>query len=170
MPADAAACLPDTVTLRWQWGRLAELAVADLYAVMVARQEVFVVEQCCAFLDADGLDAHAYHLLGWAERDAKPALAGYLRVVDPGRRFAEPSIGRVLTAAPYRGTGLGRRLMQEGLLRARRAFPGRPIRIAAQQHLEGFYASLGFHSVGAPFLEDGIPHVEMIDAPAGGGP
>jgi len=171
MPIDATVCAPDTVTLRWQWGRLPELAAAELYAAMAARQEVFVVEQRCAFLDADGLDAHAFHLLGWAHRNAAPVLAGYLRVVDPGGRFAEPSIGRVLTTAAYRGIGLGYRLMREGIARTRRAFPGQPIRIAAQRHLEGFYASLGFRTVGAPFLEDGIPHVEMLDAePPGGAP
>jgi len=157
-PADAFSPTP------WQWHRLADLAVADLYAVMVARQEVFAVEQQCAFLDADGLDAHAWHLLGWDRRGGQPVLAGYLRLVDPGHRFAEPSIGRVLTTAAYRGSGLGRVLMAEGLAGTGRLFPGRTIRIAAQQRLEAFYAGLGFVTVGAPFQEDGIPHVEMLHA------
>ena len=91
-----------------------------------------------------------------------PVLACYLRLIDPGQKFAEPSIGRVLTTTPYRGTGLGRVLMNEGLARAARAYPGQPIRIAAQQRLEAFYASLGFRTVSAPFQEDGIPHVEML--------
>ena len=81
---------------RWQWGRMTELAVGDLYAVMAARQEVFAVEQGCAFLDADGLDANAFHLLGWDPRSVHPVLACYLRLVDPGQKFAEPSLGRVL--------------------------------------------------------------------------
>ena len=147
---------------RWQWGRLPELAIGDLYAVMVARQQVFAVEQRCAFLDADGLDAHAFHLLGWDEQDAVPVLACYLRLIDPGQKFAEPSIGRVLTTTRYRSTGLGRVLMNEGLARAARVYPGQPIRIAAQQRLEAFYASLGFRTDSAPFQEDGIPHVEML--------
>ena len=167
-----AAARPRTaLATRWQWGRMTELAVGDLYAVMVARQEVFAVEQGCAFLDADGLDANAFHLLGWDPRGAHPVLACYLRLVDPGQKFAEPSLGRVLTRAPYRGTGLGRVLMAEGLARAARAFPRQAIRIAAQQRLEAFYASLGFRTVGAPFQEDGIPHVEMLraaDAGTGG--
>ena len=92
----------------------------------------------------------------------RPVLACYLRLIDPGRKFAEPSIGRVLTTAPYRGTGLGRVLMHEGLARAALVYPGQPIRIAAQQRLEAFYASLGFRTDSAPFQEDGIPHVEML--------
>ncbi len=162
MPNLAAAPAGAFSPTPWQWGRLSDLAVTDLYAAMVARQEVFAVEQQCAFLDADGLDAHAWHLLGWDRRDGGRVLAGYLRIVDPGHRFAEPSIGRVLTTAAYRGTGLGRVLMTEGLAGAARLFPGRAVRIAAQQRLEAFYESLGFVTVGAPFPEDGIPHVEML--------
>ena len=162
MSTSAAARPAASVALLWQWGRLADLAVDDLYAVMAARQEVFAVEQRCAFLDADGLDRHAWHLLGWDQRDRNRILASYLRLVDPGWKFAEPSIGRVLTTAAYRGAGLGRVLMNEGLVRAGRAFPGHAIRIAAQQRLERFYASLGFRTVSAPFEEDGIPHVEML--------
>ena len=159
----APAALPrESFAPSWQWGRLDDLAVADLHAALAARQAVFVVEQRCAYLDADGLDPHAWHLLGWDRRAADCQLACYLRVVDPGRKFPEPSIGRVLTARDHRGTGLGRALMREGLAGTARLHPGRAIRIAAQQHLEGFYASLGFRAVGAPFDEDGIPHVEML--------
>jgi ElaA protein len=161
MSTSTAPRVPAPAAMQWQWGRLSGLAVGELYAVMAARQQVFAVEQQCAFLDADGLDLHAWHLLGWDAAAAAPRLASYLRLVDPGHKFAEPSIGRVLTAAAYRGTGLGRVLMNEGLARAAGVFPGRAIRIAAQQQLEAFYASLGFRTVTAPFLEDGIPHVEM---------
>jgi len=162
MSTTAPQRVPAPAAMQWQWSRLSELAVGDLYAVMAARQQVFVVEQRCAFLDADGLDLHAWHLLGWDDAAATPRLAAYLRIVDPGHKFAEPSIGRVLTSAACRGTGLGRVLMNEGLARAAGVFPGRAIRIAAQQQLEDFYASLGFRTVSAPFLEDGIPHVEML--------
>jgi len=162
MLTSATPRVNEPAAMRWQWSRLSGLAVGELYAVMVARQQVFAVEQQCAFLDADGLDLHAWHLLGWDAAAASPQLAGYLRIVDPGRKFAEPSIGRVLTVAAHRSTGLGRVLMNEGLARAAAAFPGRAIRIAAQQRLEAFYAGLGFRTVGAPFDEDGIPHVEML--------
>jgi len=162
MPQSATAHPRAQLALDWQWARLSELTAADVYAVLAARQEVFAVEQSCAFQDADGLDFHAWHLLGWDHAGGRRTLACYLRLIDPGRKFAEPSIGRVLTTSAYRGVGLGRTLMLEGMARAARAFPGVPIRIAAQQRLEAFYASLGYVTVGAPFLEDNIPHVEML--------
>jgi ElaA protein len=154
-------------TLRWQWSQLPGLAAAEVYAVLAARQQVFAVEQQCAFQDADGHDLHAWHLLAWTEAGTTSALAGYLRVLDPGRKYSEPSIGRVLTVARHRGIGLGRTLMSEGIMRTREIWPGRPIRVAAQQRLEAFYASLGFRTASAPYTEDGILHVDMlIDAEA----
>lgn len=146
---------------RWQWSRLPALPPQALYAALALRQQVFAVEQHCAYLDADGIDLEAWHLLGW-ERTEPGALAAYLRVVDPGARFAEPSIGRVLVAAARRGTGLGRALIARGIAGCATLHPGRPIRIAAQCQLERFYASLGFAVASAPFDEDGIAHVEML--------
>ena len=158
------------IVLQWQWARLPDLSAMDLYAVLAARQTVFAVEQHCAFQDADGLDIHAWHLVGWAHADSvvdgRRVVASYLRLIDPGRKFAEPSIGRVLTTPAFRGTGQGRVVMIEGLARAARVHPRHAIRIAAQQRLETFYASLGFRTASAPFEEDGIPHVEML-YPAG---
>ena len=139
-----------------------DLTSGQLYAALAARQQVFAVEQHCAFQDADGHDAHASHLLGWVGERASLDLAAYLRVLDPGRKYAEPSIGRVLTVPPHRRTGLGRAVMIEGIARTRLAWPGQPIRIAAQQRLEVFYASLGFRTASAPYQEDGIPHVDML--------
>lgn len=154
--ADAPAAL------RWQWSRLPDLAPLDLYAVMVVRQQVFVVEQACAYQDADGFDVAAWHLLGWADGFSGRPLAAYLRVVDPGGKYAEPSIGRVVTAPAFRRIGLGRALMAQGLARTAIAWPGRAVRISAQQRLEAFYAAMGFRVVSAPYLEDDIPHVEML--------
>ena len=161
-PFKAPLVLP--VAPRWQWSRLSGLTATELYAALAARQQVFAVEQNCLFLDADGHDARAWHLLGWTETGprAAPVLAAYLRVLDPGVKHAEPSIGRVLTVPPHRGTGLGRVLMTEGIARTRLAWPGWPVRISAQQRLEAFYASLAFRTVSPPFQEDGIPHVEML--------
>jgi ElaA protein len=138
------------------------LTPGELYAALAARQQVFAVEQQCAFLDADGHDAHAWHLLGWAGETDAQSLIAYLRVLDPGCKFAEPSIGRVLTLPPHRGVGLGRILMAEGIARTAQAWPLRAIRIAAQQRLEAFYASLGFLIAGPPYDEDGIVHVDMV--------
>lgn len=146
----------------WRCKRLAQLAPEELYALLAARAAVFVVEQQCAFLDLDGLDASAWHLLGWADGDAAGPLAAYLRLLDPGSKYAEPSIGRVLTTTPFRGTGLGRAAMREGVARAARLYPGLAIRIGAQQRLERFYTEFGFRTISAPYIEDGIAHVEML--------
>ena len=155
--------------MRWQWSRLALLPPSDLYAALAARQSVFVVEQRCVFQDADGADESSWHLLGWHGAGRDHRLACYLRLVDPGVKFAEPSIGRVLTTAAVRGTGLGRALMHEGIVRAARLHPGCAVRIGAQQRLEAFYASLGFRTASAPYDEDGLVHVEML-RPADPGP
>jgi ElaA protein len=157
-------------TIAWQWIRFADLTPNELYALLIARGEVFIVEQRCAFLDADGLDRDSMHLLGWARRDdaahRDPVVAAYLRLVEPGRKYVEPSIGRVLTTAGFRGIGLGRAVMREGLRRAASEYPAQPVRIGAQRYLQRFYESLGFHVASAPYDEDGIEHVQML-RPAG---
>ena len=151
--------------MEWQWKRFEELAPAELYALLAARAAVFVVEQRCTFQDADGWDAFAWHLLGWTG-DRPRALGAYLRLIEPGRKYREPSIGRVLTIAALRSTGLGRAAMRVGLARCAELYPGWPVRIAAQQRLERFYASLGFRTATAPYEEDGIVHVDMVREPS----
>jgi ElaA protein len=169
----AAAVSVARPALRWQWSRLPDMTAQDLYAVMMLRQQVFVVEQSCAFLDADGCDVDAWHLLGWDAGAADFAngrlLAAYLRVIDAGAKYSEPSIGRVVTAPARRRTGLGRQLMVEGIARTTAVWPGRAVRIGAQQRLEAFYAELGFRTVSAPYQEDGIVHVEMLRTPPAAG-
>jgi ElaA protein len=150
--------------IAWQWHAYSSLTPDLLYRIMAERQAVFVVEQRCPYIDADGLDHHAWHLIGFAAADpqeAKP-IAGYLRVVFPGRRFEEPSIGRVMTTRAFRGQGLGRALLAEGIRGTERRFPGRNIHLSAQAHLIDFYAEQGFVVASAPYDEDGIPHVEMV--------
>ena len=144
--------------LAWTWLRFEALGVDRLYDALALRCRVFVLEQG-PYLDPDGLDRQAWHLLG---HDAQGRLQACLRVVDPGVKYAEPSIGRVITAPEVRGSGLGRALMAEGLARCSAAWPGQGVRISAQAHLERFYASLGFGRVGEAYLEDDIPHLEML--------
>jgi ElaA protein len=145
--------------MRWSWLRFADLGVDDLYDALALRSQVFVVEQRCAYLDPDGVDRGSWHLLG---RDAAGRLVAYVRVVDAGLKFDEPSIGRVVTAPEARGSGLGRMLMAEALRRCEGAWPGRAIRIGAQAHLERFYGDFGFAAVGEPYQEDDIPHLQML--------
>ncbi len=142
----------------WTWSRFADLGVDNLYDALALRCRVFVLEQG-PYQDPDGIDRRAWHLLG---RDDAGELQAYLRVVDPGVKYAEPSIGRVITAAAVRGTGLGRRLVAEGVARCTAAWPGQGIRISAQAHLERFYGGFGFVRVGDPYPEDNIPHLEML--------
>jgi ElaA protein len=142
----------------WSWHRFAELGVDNLYDALQLRCRVFVLEQG-PYLDPDGVDRRSWHLLG---RDGAGALTHYLRVVDPGVKYDEPSIGRVITAPEVRGNGSGRVLMAEGMAGCERHWPGRAVRISAQAHLERFYNGFGFVRVGDNHIEDTIPHVEMV--------
>jgi ElaA protein len=144
----------------WQWCRFEGLDVRRLQAIHRARQQVFVVEQACAFLDADVYDEVAFHLCAWSTVQAEPL--AYARVIDPGAKHDEPSIGRVLTTSAARGQGLGRALVREAIVRTQHAWPGQGIRISAQSRLEPFYAAFGFAPVGEPYLDDGIAHTDML--------
>ncbi|TMH37044.1 MAG: GNAT family N-acetyltransferase [Betaproteobacteria bacterium] len=152
------------VPVDWQWRRFSELTADELYALLAARSKVFVIEQNCSFLDADGYDMHAWHLMGWA--DEPQVLAAYLRLLEPGCKFAEPSIGRVLTTAAFRNCGLGREAMHRALRQASLRYPGRPVRISAQARLERFYCGMGFRAVSEPYQEDGIVHLDMLRPPS----
>lgn len=146
------------MTLSWICKRFDDLGVHALHDALALRCRVFILEQG-PYQDPDAADRQAWHLLGY---DAAGQLQACLRMVDPGAKFAEPSIGRVVTAPEVRGQGLGRVLVAEGLARCAKAWPGRAVRISAQAHLQGFYGGLGFVPVGAPYLEDDIPHIEML--------
>ena len=139
----------------------------DWYAVSTARIDVFIMEQNCPFQDNDGADFFSWHLLGWHEVSGQRELAAYCRLVDPGVKFAEPSIGRVITTRPFRRHGYGKQLMREALTRHDDLYPGLANRIGAQQRLEKFYGELGFTTSSDMYIEDGIPHVEMVRVPLG---
>ena len=151
--------------IAWKCAPFAELTGHEVHDILQARAAVFVVEQDCPFQDVDGADLHAWHLMGRvtpAHAGAQAPLVAYARLIPAGIKFAEPSIGRVITTDAVRGTGVGRALMQEALRQAEKLWPGKALRIGAQQRLESFYRSLGFATASAPYDEDGIPHVEMV--------
>ena len=148
--------------ITWQWCRFSELRPADLYEVVRLRERVFIVEQNCAYLDADGRDPDAWHLLGWLGENGDRKLVAYARVFEPGIRYPEGSVGRVITAPEVRRTGIGRVLMAEALRRLEGLAPGKPVKLAAQRYLEKFYSSFGFTTASAPYEEDGIMHVDML--------
>jgi ElaA protein len=146
--------------LTWRWCRFDELSVFELQAIYMARQQVFSIEQACAYLDADGYDEFSWHLAAWSG-DHRVPLA-YSRIVHPGQKYDEPSMGRVITTSAARGTGLGRELVRRSIVHCSAVFPMHGIRISAQTRLEKFYAEQGFVPVGPPYIEDGIPHTEML--------
>ena len=109
--------------LDWQFARFDDLPIRDWYAVSTARVDVFVMEQNCPFQDNDGADIHSWHLLGWQTAGGRRELAAYCRIVDAGIKFAEPSIGRVVTPLLFRRNGYGKVLMAEAVRRHESLYP-----------------------------------------------
>tara|TARA_R110002072_G_scaffold172410_2_gene326505 strand:- start:419 stop:877 length:459 start_codon:yes stop_codon:yes gene_type:complete len=144
--------------LRWEWKRFDELTADELYTVLQVRQEVFVLEQNCLYLDADGKDRKSFHLMGFSGND----ILAYARIVEPGVSYEEVSIGRILSSEKARGTGAGVELMNQALSRIEQMYGKVPIRISAQTYLLKFYQKFGFESTGKEYLEDEIPHTEMV--------
>lgn len=147
--------------MNWLCLPFAELGSERLHTVLRHRVEVFVVEQRCAYPEIDGLDPAAWHLMAW-DGDA---LQAYARLLPPGLKAPSPVIGRVLTTAATRGTGLGHALLAQAVQACEQRWPGAGITLFAQAHLQHFYARAGFVGVGAIFDEDGIPHREMHKTP-----
>jgi ElaA protein len=142
---------------RLVWRDFQDLSPDELYAVLRLRADVFVVEQNCVFADIDGKDQAARHLLAFVD----DGLGGYLRVFAPAAGQAAARIGRVVVAPSCRSTGLGRRLMAAALDDIAKNLGAIPVELAAQAHLERFYASFGFLRVSADYLEDDILHCDM---------
>jgi ElaA protein len=160
--SDRGAASAASNDIFWQWSRFSQLTPEDLYAVVRLREAVFIVEQQCAYPDADGRDPRAWHLLGWSDQQDGRTLVASARIFEPGVRYTEGSIGRVVTAPQIRGSGAGRTLMAEALRRLESLAPGQTMKIAAQRRLEKFYLEFGFRTVSAPYEEDGIIHVDML--------
>lgn len=137
-----------------------QLSLDQLYAIMKLRQEVFIVEQNCPYLDTDGNDQESYHVMGL---DKNGKLQAYTRLVPPGVSYQNySSIGRVTTSSEIRGQKQGKPLMQFSIDWNMRLWPDEPIKISAQSYIVKFYNDLGFFENGAEYLEDGIPHISMI--------
>ncbi len=140
-----------------------QLSQYELYEIMALRQAVFVVEQNCAYLDADGKDLRSWHLMG---RNDEGELLCYTRLLPEGLSYAGyTSIGRVVSSPAARGTGAGKALMQRSMDMCLLLFGPKPIKIGAQSYLLQFYEGFGFKSTGEAYLEDGIPHTKMTWEP-----
>ncbi len=124
---------------------------------MRLRSEVFVVEQNCVYQDVDDFDQVAYHLFA---SDADRIVI-YARLLPPGAKYPEASLGRVVSHPSVRGSGLGKQLMELAINQCEIFWPGAGITISAQAYLEDFYQALGFTTLSQPYLEDDIPHLKM---------
>ena len=133
-----------------------DLTAKELYEILRLRVDVFVVEQKCSYSEVDGKDLDAWHL--WFEDE--DGIAGYLRLLAPGVSFKEASIGRVI--AKKRRCGIGSKLMQAGIEKMKEIYGDTDIRIEAQVYAREFYEKAGFVKVSEEFLDDGIPHIEML--------
>lgn len=150
------------MTIQWQWRSFAQLSKTEMYAIFAARQAVFVVEQNSPYLDMDGKDFDALHLIAWSDED----VAAYLRLLAPGVSYPDASsLGRIITTKIGRGGGLGRELVARGLEKIHELYPKLPTRIGAQAHLHKFYGAFGFVQSSEPYDEDGIMHIEMMRPP-----
>ena len=146
--------------LRWETKYFNELSTQELYALLQLRSEVFVVEQDCVYQDLDGKDDKALHVLGYKEE----VLVAYARCFAPGDYYKESSFGRIIIAQNQRKYGYGHELIKVTAEVMEQAYKTNTIRIAAQCYLIKFYEQHDFVIDGKEYLEDGIPHIEMIKA------
>lgn len=136
-----------------------ELTLNELYGILRSRQEVFAIEQGIVYQDMDLIDQKSVHLFIPEENGNE--INAYLRIIPPDVKYAETSMGRLLTLKNFRNRGVGRKLMLAGIQEAEKLY-GKPIRIEAQAYLLKFYQSLGFKAISEPFILEGINHIEMI--------
>ena len=164
-----------SLSLTWQLKSFDELSGYHIYHIIQAREQVFVKDQQCTYIDADGLDIDAMHLSGYLpiSQDDKandnkntqsvdPVLVAYCRILTSTTPQRYPIIGRVLVLADYRGAGLARKLMLRAIEYCHLHFPDQPIHLSAQTYLIQFYQSLGFVCAGDVYSAEGIDHVHMI--------
>lgn len=149
--------------MNWNVKPFAEVSVQELHDALKLRVDIFVVEQKCAYAEIDGQDPTAWHVLG---HDASGTLVAYARIL-PAHGTEPPHIGRVVVREDQRGSGLAHELMEHSLRFLEEQFGSRTSALAAQAHLERFYAKHGYVRVSENYLWDGIPHVDMrLSAPA----
>ena len=152
----------DRKTLIWDIRPFDRLSLDALYKIMQLRQEVFVLEQACVYSDLDGKDQKSFHLMAWHNDE----LAAYTRLIPAGVSYAGmASIGRVVVGRRFRGSGVGQELMRRSIDGVYALFGREIIKIGAQEHLEEFYMRLGFVKTSEPYLDAGIPHIEMKRQP-----
>ncbi len=136
-----------------------ELSLEEFHDIIALRIQIFIIEQNCPYQEVDGKDKLAHHLFFKNEMDEIIAVT---RILPQGISYEEVAIGRVVVHEEYRGTGLGNQLMADSMDFVKDKYGEVPVRLSAQKHLENYYGNHGFKSTGKEYLEDGIPHVEML--------
>lgn len=146
----------------WQAKAFKDLSVDEYFEILFLRTAVFVVEQNCAYQEVDEKDRQSFHLFGRAKNGEVIAVT---RVLPQGISYNEVSIGRVALKKEFRGNGIADVLIIESFNFIKKKFGKVPIRISAQEHLLNYYSKHGFSKVGQMYLEDNIPHIEMLMQP-----
>lgn len=144
--------------MNWIVKSFSELTIEELYEILKLRNDVFIVEQNCPYLDIDGKDKESYHLF---LKDRNKIVA-YLRILKKGVSYKEPSIGRVLVKNDYRRKSISRKMLLKGISFIENNLKEKEIKIQAESYLENFYSSLGFKKLSDSYLLDNIPHIDMI--------
>lgn len=142
----------------WNFKKFEELTSNELYDILRLRNEVFVVEQQCIYNECDNKDQKCMHL--WCSLDGR--IAGYCRIVPPGVSYPEASFGRIVSHPEFRNLKLGHQMMRYILQIAQNHYHTDVIRISAQVYLGKFYEQYGFKQISEPYLEDTLPHMEML--------
>jgi ElaA protein len=145
--------------ITWKTKAFQDLTVDEYFEILFLRTAIFVVEQDCAYQEVDEKDRQAYHLFG---RDKEGEIIAVTRVLPQGVSYAEVAIGRVALKKSFRGQGIAGQLMTASLDFVAQQFGEVPVRISAQEHLFNYYNKYGFNQVGTMYLEDNIPHIEML--------
>ena len=131
-----------------------DLSKDELYKILKLRQEVFIIEQKCCYLDADGLDQNSRHLMLFD----KNILIAYMRIINKTILNSQTTFSRILVKHSFRNQGLGREIIKKALCFVN----NEPVVMSAQLYLKKFYEEFGFQTIGSTFLEDNIPHIKMI--------
>ena len=144
--------------MNWKIKKFNELNIEEIYKILALRNEIFIVEQECPYLDCDDKDLNSYHLF----LTENGQIVSYLRILEKGVSYDEISIGRVAVKKSYRGKGISRKMMLKAIEFIENNLSENTIKIQAQAYLLNFYSSLGFKAVSEEYLEDNIPHIDMI--------
>ncbi|MFD2760079.1 GNAT family N-acetyltransferase [Lentibacillus juripiscarius] len=144
--------------MEWYIKTFGELSNEELYAILKLRVEVFVVEQDCPYPELDDYDQASVHYFLKVNNE----IAANVRIVPAGTKYSEASIGRVVVNPTFRGCGYGQEIMRKAIDYTATVLAEPRIKIQGQEYLERFYTELGFKKISESYLEDGIPHIDMI--------